>query len=188
MTFAVDDHHLKRPAASTNPSGVPQPVDPVDFCVVKRNGIAMYTLKDRLIYQKVCLKFFFPRPSLQFDCAAQEIPLPQGASLARRAGRSLCIADKEHYNMVDLDDASLFQLMPISQAFDPTPFVVKPSITVISPNEFLILSWTGASTLGLFITGDGDPVRGTLEWPSHPESICWSYSLYAVLSPANSNL
>ena len=73
--------------------------------------------------------------------------------------------------MVDLAAASLFQLLPISQAPDPT-VVVKPSITVISENEFLILSWTGASTLGVFITGDGDPVRGTLEWPSHPQAVC----------------
>jgi hypothetical protein len=50
--------------------------------------------------------------------------------------------------------------------------VVKPSITVIGPNEFLILSWTGTSTLGVFISADGDPVRGTLQWPSHPRSIC----------------
>ncbi len=60
----------------------------------------------------------------------------------------------------------------MSQSSEPTPFVVKPSITVISQNEFLLLSWTGASTLALFITGGGDPVRGTLEWPSHPEAIC----------------
>ena len=50
--------------------------------------------------------------------------------------------------------------------------MVKPSITVIGPNEFLILSWTGTSTLGVFISADGDPVRGTLQWPSHPRSIC----------------
>jgi len=95
-------------------------------------------------------------------------------TLARRTGRSLCIADREHYNIVDLDLASLFPILPLSQAFEPTMFVVKPSITVISANEFLILSWTGASTLGLFITADGDPVRGTLEWSSHLEAICMS--------------
>jgi hypothetical protein len=110
--------------------------------------------------------------SVNLISAMKEIPLPQGATLARRTGRSLCIADKTHYNMVDLEDASLFQLLPLSQAIDPTPFVVKPSITIVGNNEFLILSWTGASTLGLFITGDGDPVRGTLEWPSHPEAVC----------------
>ena len=104
----------------------------------------------------------------------QEIPLPQGATLARRTGRSLCIADQTNYSLVDLDIASLFPILPLSQAYEPASFVVKPSITVIGPNEFLILSWTGTSTLGVFISADGDPVRGTLQWPSHPKSICQS--------------
>jgi hypothetical protein len=90
--------------------------------------------------------------------------------MARRIGRSLCIADKENYNMVDLQGASLFPIIPLSQA--QYSVTVKPSITVISDNEYLIISWTGASTIGLFITGEGDPVRGTLEWPRHPEAIC----------------
>lgn len=101
----------------------------------------------------------------------QEIPLPQGATLARRTGRSLCVADKENYNIIDLESAAFLPLLPLSQAPDSS-VSVRPFITVISDNEFLILSWTGGSTLGVFITGDGDPVRGTLEWPSHPESIC----------------
>jgi len=129
-------------------------------------------MKDRLIYQKVWLKTKHSPCQLTLF---QEIPLPQGSptiTLARRTGKSLCIADKEYYSILDLEASSLFQVIPVSQSSEPTPFIVKPSITVISQNEFLLLSWTGASTLGLFITGDGDPVRGTLEWPSHPEAIC----------------
>lgn len=76
--------------------------------------------------------------------------------------------------MVDLDQASLYQLLPLRQSMDPTPFEVKPLITVIGENEFLILSWTGASALGVFITGDGDPVRGTLEWGGYPKAVCES--------------
>jgi len=53
VTFAVDDQHLRRPAPTLAGVGIQLPVEPVDFCVVKRNGIAMYTLKDRLVYQKV---------------------------------------------------------------------------------------------------------------------------------------
>jgi vacuolar protein sorting-associated protein 3 len=73
--------------------------------------------------------------------------------------------------MIDLELASLIPLFPLSQAPDKS-VVVKPSITVINENEFLILSWTGASTIGVFINGDGDPVRGTLEWPAHPQAVC----------------
>lgn len=65
----------------------------------------------------------------------------------------------------------MFPVLPVNQqADDPAP--VKPFIVVVGGNEFLLLSWTGATTLGVFITGEGDPVRGTLEWPSHPLSIC----------------
>jgi hypothetical protein len=103
--------------------------------------------------------------------AQQEIPLPQGSTLARRVGRYLCVADKDCYNMIDLEKASIFPVLPLSQAPD---MAVKPSITVIADAEFLILSWTGSGTLGVFISGDGDPVRGTLEWASFPEDVCTS--------------
>lgn len=123
----------------------------------------MYTMRERLSFIK-------------------EIPLPQGATVARRYGKSLCIADRENYNMVDLELASLFPIVPLSQAQDSNVYV-KPSITVVGDSEFLILSWTGASTIGLFITGDGDPVRGTLEWPSHPEAVCLDYPYITSLLP-----
>ena len=50
-------------------------------------------------------------------------------------------------------------------------------IAVVAEEEFLILSWTGAGTMGVFINVNGDPVRGTLQWPSHPLSICVLSSL-----------
>jgi hypothetical protein len=172
VAFAVDDQHLKRPPPSLSPQGVRLPLESVDFCIVKRSGLAMYSLKDRLSYLKVGLRIFYLIFLIESSYIHQEIPLPPGVTLARRIGRSLCIADQTNYNIVDLELASLFPILPLSQAYEPASFVVKPSITVISPNEFLILSWTGTSTLGLFITSDGDPVRGTLQWPSHPRAIC----------------
>lgn len=54
VTFAVDDHHLKRSFPTLSAQGHPLPPEPVDFCVVKRHGIAMFTMKDRLVYTKVC--------------------------------------------------------------------------------------------------------------------------------------
>lgn len=47
-------------------------------------------------------------------------------------------------------------------------------IQVVPDEEFLILSWTGAGTMGVFINLNGDPVRGTLQWSSHPLSVCSS--------------
>ena len=100
---------------------------------------------------------------------AQEIPLPSGGFFARRTGKWLCLADKEFYNVIDLETATMIPVLPVSQAQDGLQ--IKPSITVISDNEFLIVSWTGGSSLGVFVTGEGEPVRGTLEWPAHPDSI-----------------
>lgn len=176
QTFAVDHRHLQRPPVVVN--------EPVEFCVIKRAGIAMFSMRnDRLFYQKVCNTLPPPLPPKTFgtleatnhDYGPQEIPLPSGsqpAITARRTGNTLCYSDNEFYNMVDLDQASLYSLLPLLQSPDPTPFQVRPLITVIGENEFLILSWTGTSALGVFITGEGDPVRGTLEWASYPKAIC----------------
>jgi len=163
ITFAVDYQHIRRPPPSL--SGPPHAVEAVDFCVIKRAHIGMYTLRERLLFQK-------------------EISLPQGAILARRTGRYLCVADKEHYNIVDLENASFLSILPLSRALEPVP-LVKPFITVVNEFEFLILSYSGASTLGVFITGEGDPVRGTLEWPDHPEDVCLDYPYITTLLPNN---
>lgn len=48
-------------------------------------------------------------------------------------------------------------------------------ILVVTEEELLILSWTGAGTMGVFINLNGDPVRGTLQWPTHPLSISPSF-------------
>jgi vacuolar protein sorting-associated protein 3 len=89
----------------------------------------------------------------------------------------LCIADKELYNVINLDAASALPVMPVSQMAteDPVPVPVKPLILVISENEFLIVSNMDGRGMGVFITGNGDPVRGTLEWPAYPESMCESF-------------
>lgn len=100
----------------------------------------------------------------------QEVPLPSGhgTTVARRVGPHLCLAFKSEYNLINLDAASMIPFLPISQ---DGVSVVKPAIVVVGPNEFLILSWTGSNTIGVFLTGDGDPVRGTLEWAQHPEAL-----------------
>ncbi|KAI9567481.1 hypothetical protein HD554DRAFT_2192701 [Boletus coccyginus] len=160
--FAVDQHHLLRVAPTVLDSQ--SKLQPVDFCVIKRNTIALYSLyEERLVYSR-------------------EIPFQPGALLARRAGQYLCIADSQYYNVIDLGTAQMFPVLPVSQAMDD-PTLVKPFIVVVGENEFLLLSWTGASTLGVFITGEGDPVRGTLEWPSHPLSVCLDYPNLTTLLP-----
>ena len=173
ICMAVDQVHMERPPPSSN-----APVEPVHFCAIKRNAIGMYSIRgDRLLFMKVRCKVF--QRSLTYSF--QEIPLPNGAIMAKRSGFTLCIADKNDYQVIDLENASALPVIQVSQAIDPLPFIVTPSITVIDRSEFLLLSYTGASTLGLFITSGGDPVRGTLEWPQHPLSLSASFAFYMVL-------
>ncbi|TFY64543.1 hypothetical protein EVG20_g5905 [Dentipellis fragilis] len=147
--FAVDHQHILRPA----PPIPDAHVEPIEFCIVKRTNIALYSFLDRPVF-------------------IREIPLQGGAFLARRSGRRLVIADREMYSVLNLEEFSLTPVLPISQAPpDSGGPPARPIITVIAENEFLILSWNGASTMGLFITGDADPVRGTLEWPAHPMAV-----------------
>lgn len=121
----------------------------------------------------------------------KELPLRTTAILAVLRGRYLCIADAVNYSLVDLSSATLIPLLPISQDPPDSPpsemhdltsssmpaapsrpkSHQRPSILPIENNEFLIASHTGFSTLGLFIKENGEPTRGTLEWPSNPKSL-----------------
>jgi vacuolar protein sorting-associated protein 3 len=94
--------------------------------------------------------------------------LPQPVTIVKRSGRFLCAADKEYYNVVDIEAGSLLPIFPLTQ--DPE-HPVKPLIAVVSPGEFLVLSWTGANAFGVFVTGEGNPMRGTLEWMQYPLNI-----------------
>ncbi|KAG1760450.1 CNH domain-containing protein [Suillus occidentalis] len=172
--LAVDHNHLQRPAATSLTTRVTSTStslptergksDSVDLCVIKRSTIATYSLSEE--------KLTFTR----------EIPFRSGSLLARRSGHHLCIATADIYSVIDLATAQMFELLPVTQV-EGTAGTIKPHILVISPSEFLLLSWTGGSTLGLFITGDGDPVRGTLEWPAHPVSVCLDYPYLTTLLP-----
>ncbi|KAL0569017.1 hypothetical protein V5O48_012952 [Marasmius crinis-equi] len=118
VTFAVDHQHLMRPAPP--PSGPITRVEAVEFSVIKRNSIQLYSLREKLLFLKA-----YP------------------------------------------------------------PIDVEPFITVTGPGEFLLISWTGATALGIFINGNGEPVRGTLEWPAHPKSVCFDFPYITTLLPNN---
>lgn len=75
--------------------------------------------------------------------------------------------------MIDLASATSFPLLPFSQVPGDND-QTQPLVVPISEEEFLLLSNMGQSAMGVFITGNGDPVRGTLAWASYPKSICES--------------
>ncbi|WVQ72620.1 hypothetical protein IAR50_002178 [Cryptococcus sp. DSM 104548] len=75
--------------------------------------------------------------------------------------------------IIDLSDASLTPVAPVDRSSPGAEGEKKNANIVVIPgeDEFLVTSYSGFSTLGLFLNGQGDPVRGTLEWESHPISI-----------------
>ncbi|THH03162.1 hypothetical protein EW145_g6477 [Phellinidium pouzarii] len=158
ISLAVDEQHMRLPPLSEHN----QKTEPIEFCVIKRTNISMYTLKERLVLQR-------------------EVPNAMNIRYGRRNGRYLCAADSENYDMIDLAAATSISLLPFSQIPEESTRV-KPLVSPISDEEFLILSNMGPSTMGVFVASNtGDPVRGTLEWPSYPESICLDYPYIAAL-------
>ncbi|WVW83780.1 hypothetical protein I302_105801 [Kwoniella bestiolae CBS 10118] len=130
--------------------------------VVRRKGLGVYKLGNRMN-------------------SVKEIPLPSSPTHHALFSSFLCAAitsgqedtQQTLYSIIDLSDASLTEVLPVSQ-IDPAvaEFEPNPNIVVIpGENEFLVTSYTGSSTMGVFLNGQGDPVRGTMEWPSHPISI-----------------
>ncbi|KAH8108778.1 hypothetical protein DFH11DRAFT_1710480 [Phellopilus nigrolimitatus] len=158
ISFAVDEQQMR-----LFPPELYQQVEPIEFCVIKRANIAMYNLKERLVLQR-------------------EVPNALSIRYGRRVGRYLCAADNENYDMIDLATATSFPLLPFSQVPDETSRI-KPLVAPVSDEEFLLVSNMGQSAMGVFVTGNGDPVRGTIEWPSYPESICLDYPYVAALLP-----
>jgi hypothetical protein len=113
------------------------------------------------------------------------MPLPQGAQLAKRSGPYLCIADRENYQMVHLEHGQVNPMLPINQSPDGS-VRVKPCIAVVE-NDFLLVTWTGEDAMGLFVNGDGLPVRGVLNWARMPLSISASapFRLARSVQPTN---
>ena len=118
----------------------------------------------------------------------KEIPLPGGATVARRSGSSLCLSTTTEYNMVDLQGATMSGIgLPISQTGDAPSASNRPCIVSIASGqqgqcEFVITSHSKDSTLGVFVGQLGEPTAKLLEWPSHPRALALDYPyLHALL-------
>ncbi|KAG8888270.1 hypothetical protein FRB99_004130, partial [Tulasnella sp. 403] len=120
----------------------------------------------------------------------QDIPFTHGATRVKLSGPHLCIATATSYWIVNVDASEALELMDWSQPPEPDPSV-RPSIAVSDQNEFMLVVWTGTGSLGFFMSGSGDPVRGTLEYPGQPISISdetrlgVDYPYIAALLPNN---
>ncbi|KAJ9114999.1 hypothetical protein QFC22_005327 [Naganishia vaughanmartiniae] len=127
----------------------------IGMCTVKRKAIGLYRLGAKLSFLR-------------------DVPVPETPTQAVRSNATLCISDHSNYCIVDLLGSHLLEILPISQAPPDAPADVNPAIAVLPGEpEFLFASFTGAESgsMGVFINKDGDPVRGTMSWSSHPRSI-----------------
>jgi hypothetical protein len=98
--------------------------------------------------------------------------------LAKRVGNIVCLADAAHYSMIDLHASTLNPLIPISQVDDGS--TVQPVIAIDGDNNFLVCSWTGTSTLGVFLNAGGDPTGRLLEYPHRVASLSALPSQYLL--------
>jgi hypothetical protein len=144
-------------------------VEAVEFCVIKKTGLGLFSLREKLVFYKVI--HIQPRTSSVFNGVQQDFPLAGCRPGARRTGPLLFVADKGNFNLLDLKRGTLLPVMPLSHA-GVVP--AKPIITVIGSNEFLIVSNVDDRGLAVFISGSGDPVRGTFEYSKYPVSVCES--------------
>lgn len=166
LFVALDDQEVGwRP--SEDAAGGGHKVEDMALCVVKRNTIMLYKLGAKL--------------TLYHD-----IPIPETPTQAVRSGDTLCISDFEKYCIVDLKDNHLLELLPISQT-EGEDVNARPNIAVVpGVEEFLFSSYTGSGSLGVFVSKEGDPVRGTIDWPSPPTSLAIDDdSIIAVLNDGN---
>ncbi|UZJ55447.1 hypothetical protein CBS101457_004767 [Exobasidium rhododendri] len=117
----------------------------------------------------------------------KEFPLPGGAIVARRFGSSLCISTTTAYSMIDLNAATMSDIgLPITQTGEAPSASNRPSIVSVSREkrkcDFVITSHSQTSTLGVFVSQQGEPTASLLEWPSHPRALALDHPyIYALL-------
>ena len=81
------------------------------------------------------------------------------------AGGSLCYATGSMYGVLNLETGRSVELFP----YDANS--VYPLMVAIQNTEYLIVNGTTESAIGIFITGKGEPTRGTIPFPSYPLGI-----------------
>lgn len=115
-----------------------------------------------------------------------------GAITLTRHGKILCLADNQIYKIINLQQSSVTNLIPIPQVASSPPSLLGsgthpcPLVAVVKQDEFLMVSGTSDSQIGIFVNGNGDAIRGTLEWSSFPKALCVEFPYVAALLRNNS--
>ncbi|CEG63955.1 hypothetical protein RMATCC62417_01017 [Rhizopus microsporus] len=144
----------------------------VELIVVKRRALQIYKVGESMYLKR-------------------ELPLTEGAITLTRYGRILCLADHQNYKLINLQQSSVTMLIPTPQVPATTStlllgsqLIPKPLMAVVRKDEFLVVSGgsgAGNQTIGIFVNPNGDAIRGTLQWPSYPKSLCVEFPYVAAL-------
>ncbi|KAF9970431.1 transforming growth factor, beta receptor associated protein 1 [Actinomortierella ambigua] len=158
-TFSVDEAQ----------KGVPLEDGSFRLCVTKRRIIQFY--------------------SLWYDGISEpkDLSLPNGSLATVRWKNHVCFADTQDFGLIDVRAGRMISVLPVSQGGRSGPGhntgIIKPVCAAIGDNEFLMASATGSgqTTIGIFCSAAGDPVRGTLQWSSYPRMLGVEYPYVAAL-------
>ncbi|KAJ3174169.1 transforming growth factor, beta receptor associated protein 1 [Geranomyces variabilis] len=111
----------------------------------------------------------------------KELPLTDGPVVMMvRHGDRVCAADQHMYKLIFLSSGETIPLFPYDRSLQ------RPLAAAYSDGEFLLVTATPqGGGLGMFIAQNGEPVRGTLEWPAIPKSLAFQYPYVAALLANN---
>ncbi|KAG0017053.1 hypothetical protein BGZ80_008658, partial [Entomortierella chlamydospora] len=143
----------------------------VRLCITKRRTIQFYNLFESSISE--------PR----------ELNLPNGALVVTRWDNTVCVADGNDFNLIDTRVGRMIPVLPVVQSAPSgsNSTVLKPVCIPIAGDEFLLASATssGQTAIGIFCTGSGEPVRGTLQWSSYPRALAVEFPYVMALLRGN---
>ncbi|KAG0374480.1 transforming growth factor, beta receptor associated protein 1 [Mortierella sp. AD032] len=143
----------------------------VRLCVTKRRIIQFYSLWADAISDP------------------KELSLPNGALVVTRWKNFICVADVNDFNLIDSRVGRMIPVLPVVQSSNSgtNAQVLKPVCIAITENEFLLASATssGQTAIGIFCSGAGDPVRGTLQFSSYPRALGIEFPYVAALLRGN---
>ncbi|KAJ3121489.1 transforming growth factor, beta receptor associated protein 1 [Nowakowskiella sp. JEL0407] len=108
-----------------------------------------------------------------------EIPLPDGAAVISRHRNYVCMADQDHYKMINIDTGTIVTL------FSYDRIALRPLICYVDDDDFLLINAQQEMGLGIFVDCNGDATRGTILWSSVPRAIAFQYPYIAALLKNN---
>ncbi|KAF9583577.1 hypothetical protein BGW38_009117, partial [Lunasporangiospora selenospora] len=119
-----------------------------------------------------------------------DLTLPNGALVVTRWGNYVCVGDNSNFNLIDCRTGRGIPAIQVVQGSSSASSaqILKPACAAITDNEFLLASATGSgqTAIGIFCSGAGEAVRGTLQWSSYPRALAVEFPYVAALLRNNS--